>query len=168
MNEESNPGLKLIYSMQHTRSSKNISKLLWTLLTVYFLASLAHFTHNAEFIDAYPNLPIWLTRPMVYLAWLSVTAVGIIGILLLSHGFRISGIVVLIFYAALGFAGLDHYWATPFSSHTPAMNASIWFEVVAAAFVLIALLAQLLSISRSLHREKLKIRVCPTQILVVL
>ena len=123
------------------------------MLTVYCLASLTHFIHNAEFIDAYPDLPIWLTRPMVYMAWLGITAVGISGILLLSRGFKISGIVVLICYSALGFAGLDHYWAAPFSSHTLAMNVSIWIEVVAAAVLLIALFAQLLSISKRPNRS---------------
>jgi hypothetical protein len=45
---------------------------LWVLIAVYFVASLAHFAHNAEFIAFYPNMPSWLTREQVYLAWLAV------------------------------------------------------------------------------------------------
>jgi hypothetical protein len=32
----------------------------------YALASLAHHVHNAEWLDAYPNLPAGLTRAVVY------------------------------------------------------------------------------------------------------
>ena len=40
----------------------SVPKHVWTLLAVYFFASLAHFAHNAEFIAYYPNMPAWLTR----------------------------------------------------------------------------------------------------------
>lgn len=115
-----------------------IPKYLWVLIIIYCGASLIHFIHNAEFVSEYPNLPIWLTRSKVYLAWLAVTAVGVVGIVLLRQGFRSLGLLLIAGYAALGFAGLDHYWVAPVAAHSLAMNATIWFEVAAAAFLFVA------------------------------
>ena len=39
-------------------------------MLVYCLASFIHFSHNAEYINDYPNLPGSLTRTTVYLAGL--------------------------------------------------------------------------------------------------
>lgn len=104
-------------------------------LAVYCAASLIHFVHNAQYIGEYPNLPAWLTRSKVYLAWLAITSVGAAGVLLLKRGRRLAGLVLVAVYAALGFAGLDHYWLAAISAHSSAMNATIAFEVTAAAIV---------------------------------
>lgn len=117
-------------------SSENIPASLWALVAVYFSASLIHFVHNAEFVNEYPNLPVWLTRSKVYFAWIAVTAVGALGVLLLQRDWKSAGLLVLAAYAILGFAGLDHYWAAPVSAHTMTMNLTIWFEA-AAAFALL-------------------------------
>jgi hypothetical protein len=119
------------------------------LLAVYFVASLIHFAHNAEFLSAYPNLPGWLTRSNIYGAWLAVTAVGALGVVLLRTGRRILGLLFTAVYAALGFAGLEHYWAAPMSAHTLGTNATIWFEVAAAAALLVAVLALLFRSTRT-------------------
>ena len=91
----------------------------------------------------YPNLPIWLTRSGVYFSWLVVTAVGLAGIISLGRGLRALGFGFIAAYAALGFAGLDHYWLAPMSAHTLAMNATIWFEVLIAAVLFIVAVALL-------------------------
>ncbi len=52
----------------------------WLLFGVYFVASFMHFAHNAEFIAFYPNLPRWLTRETVCLAWLAIWTVGLLAI----------------------------------------------------------------------------------------
>ncbi len=120
-------------------------------LAVYCAASLLHFAHNAEFLADYPNLPSWFTRWIVYGAWLGVTAVGLLGVLLLKLGFRTLGLVVIAGYASLGFAGLDHYWAAPISAHTLAMNATIWLEVAAAAALVVCALGSLVRKSVNLR-----------------
>ena len=117
---------------------------LLVLLAIYCAASLVHFTHNAEFISAYPNLPAWLTRSKVYVSWVAVTSVGVAGLIVLKFGPRTLGCILIVVYAALGFAGLDHYSLAPMSAHTLAMNATIWFEVVAAAVLFTAALVLLL------------------------
>jgi hypothetical protein len=123
------------------QSSSRIPKYLLVLLIIYCAASLIHFAHNAEFISEYPNLPNWLTRSKVYFAWLAVTAVGAAGIVLLKLRFRLPGLLLIAGYAALGFAGLDHYGMAPMSAHSLAMNATIWFEVTAAAALFVAAVA---------------------------
>ncbi len=119
-------------SIQTSKASSRIPRYLLALLAVYCAASLIHFVHNAEFVAAYPNLPVGLTRSKVYLAWFAITTVGAAGILVVKLGARLPGLLLIAAYAALGFAGLDHYWVAAISAHTLAMNATIWFEVAAA------------------------------------
>jgi hypothetical protein len=127
-----------------TRSTMRLPGYLFALLAVYCAASLIHFVHNAQFIAAYPNLPPWLTSSEVYLAWIAVTSVGAAGVALALTGQRVTGLVLIAVYAALGFAGLDHYTVAAVSAHTLAMNATIAFEVATAAILLAASLALLI------------------------
>ena len=112
-------------------------RLLVGLLLAYTAASLAHFTHNAEYLGDYPNLPDWLTRAGVYLAWCGQAALGLLGYVLYRLGRRLGGLAVLGIYAVLGFDGLLHYTRAPVAAHTAAMNVTIGFEVVTAALLLI-------------------------------
>lgn len=116
------------------------ANLLAGLLLLYAAASLLHFAHNAEYLGDYPNLPAWLTRPGVYLAWGAQTAVGVLGYALYRFGWRLTGLILLGVYAGFGFDGLLHYTRAPFDAHTAAMNLTIWFEVVTAALLLISVL----------------------------
>lgn len=109
--------------------------LLWFLL-LYGLASLAHFAHNAEFLDDYPNLPSWLSRGQIYAFWFGITAIGVAGYVLHRVGYRLVGLIVVVVYAGQGFDGLLHYGRAPFGDHTAAMNFSILFEVVTAGLLL--------------------------------
>lgn len=117
------------------------SKLLTGFALLYGLASFIHFTHNAEYLSGYPNLPDWFTRSQIYGTWLCIAAVGLVGYLLYRRGFRIPGLAVLLVYAAVGFDGLLHYSRAPLAAHTVAMNATIWFEVVTAALLSIAVVS---------------------------
>jgi hypothetical protein len=112
-------------------------KPVWLLIGLYFLASLAHFVHNAEFIAFYPNMPLWLTREKVYLAWLAVTSVGIAAMLLGRIGLPVLGTVLLGAYGALGLDGLGHYALALCSEHTLATNFTIWSEATAGLALLI-------------------------------
>ena len=106
-----------------------------TLMLVYAGASLVHFTHNAEFLADYSNMPAWLSRAKVYVAWFGVTAIGALGYLLVRRGHQLGGLCVIAVYAALGFDGLGHYRLAPLSAHTAAMNLTIWLEVATAALL---------------------------------
>lgn len=127
--------------------------LLLILAVVYTAASFLHFSHNAEFIDEYPNLPAWLSRAGVYLAWLGVTAIGVAGYLLLRSRHQIAGLLVWVVYGLLGLDGLAHYAVAPVSAHTLTMNLTIGLEVAAATLLLAALATQLLKLSLR-YRER--------------
>ena len=107
------------------------------LLPLYIAASLLHFSHNAEYLSNYPNLPTWVSRANIYLIWLGMTAAGCLGFLLYRKRRALIGLIVLGLYATLGFAGLLHYTRAPFSAHTAAMNFTILLE----ASIAVALLA---------------------------
>ena len=100
------------------------------LLAVYFVATLAHFVHNAEFIAFYPNMPVWLTREKVYLAWAAIASVGVAGIIAWRFGWTALGALLLGAYGALGLDGLQHYTLALCSEHTLAANLTIWFEAL--------------------------------------
>ena len=106
---------------------------LWMLFALYSIASFMHFTHNAEYIAFYPNMPAWLSREKVYLAWLAISGVGLVGIAFSRLGLLLLGGVFLTAYGSLGLDGLGHYALALCSAHTLAMNLTIWFEVVTGA-----------------------------------
>jgi hypothetical protein len=114
----------------------SVPRLFLALTAVYFLTSLGHFSHNAEFMCEYPNLPPWLTRAKVYAAWAGITSVGVLGIFLLRKRFVAVGLLFTAVYAALGFDGLGHYAIAPMVLHTFAANLTILSEVAAAALLL--------------------------------
>ena len=101
------------------------------LIAIYFVASLAHFSHNAEYIAFYPGMPAALTRETVYLAWLGVTAVGAAGLGALGLGFAPLGMALFALYGALGLDGLAHYTLALCSEHTLGANVTIWAEAIA-------------------------------------
>ena len=115
-----------------------IAKALPVLLLVYGVASLVHFIHNAEFLPDYPGLPATWTRGGVYGAWLGMTAVGILGWLLVRGRYPISGLLLVCVYAALGMDSLGHYVVAPIFEHSAMMNATISLEVAAAVIVFVA------------------------------
>src|SRR5258708_28248393 len=115
--------------MNPSRASSPFTKPIWALIAIYFGASLAHFAHNAEFIAFYPNMPIWLTREKVYLAWLAITGLGVTGIVISQLGLHALGTLIVGAYGALGLDGLGHYTLALCSQHTFATNVTIWSEV---------------------------------------
>jgi len=118
--------------MRRTR----LPTVLLALTAAYFLTSLGHFSHNAEFICEYPNLPAWLTRAQVYAVWAAITSVGATGLLLMRKKFMATGLLLIAVYAALGFDGLGHYALAPIELHPLLANITILSEVVAAAILL--------------------------------
>lgn len=103
----------------------SLPKYVWVLVPTYFAASLAYFTHNAEYIAFYPSMPGWLIREYVYLSWLAATCIG-----------------------ALGLDGLAHYTLALCSEHTFATDATIWSEAISG---LLLLLVSAVLFSRSMR-----------------
>lgn len=122
----------------------------WFLL-LYCGASFLHFVHNAEYLADYPNLPAWISRASIYIAWCVIFAMGLTGYLLFRRSHTLLGLILLAIYAGLGLDGLLHYGRAPISAHTFGMNLTIWAEVVAAALALGAVLW--IAASRLLRRS---------------
>ena len=120
-----------------TSIKRSIPFLLLLLAATYCLASLAHFVHNAEYLSAYPNLPLWLSRSQIYVIWLAITSIGVVGLWLARGKYPLFGLILVAVYALIGFDGLGHYAVAPMSAHTFTMNFTIWAQVVAAALLLI-------------------------------
>jgi hypothetical protein len=108
---------------------------------LYCIASLVHFSHNAEYLPFYPNMPDWLTREQVYMVWIVVTSVGVAALVLHALGRRIASALVLALYGAFGFDALGHYALALCSQHTLVQNVTIWFEVLAGATLLASCVA---------------------------
>ena len=124
--------------MSNQRRAPRLDVLL-ILMVAYGAASLLHFAHNAVFLEAYPNLPAWLSSARIWAAWIGVTSVGLVGYVLMRLGYQLAGLATAAIYGALGFDGLAHYSLAPFTAHTWTMNLTIWLEVVTAALLLIVL-----------------------------
>ena len=124
-------------------------RLLLTLIIIYGVASLLHFVHNAVYIDAYPNLPAWITPAVVYVSWLVIAATGAVGYWLYRRGSRAFGLMVIGVYALFGFGGLDHYTLAPASAHSMAMNATILGEVIVASALLIVIALRAASLGQA-------------------
>lgn len=123
------------------------------LVVAYAGASLFHYSHNAEFLTEYPNMPAWLSRVQVYTAWLGVTAIGLVGYLLLRSRYQVVGLLVLAAYGLLGLDGLGHYAVAPLSAHTLTMNLTIWLEVTTALLLLTAVATLLMRLSLQHHNN---------------
>ena len=114
-----------------------MSRLLLLLTAVYFAASLAHFSHNAQYIAFYPGMPAWLTPGTVWLCWLAVCAVGLLAFALTRLGQRALGLLALGVYGALGLDGLLHYRLGLCSEHTLMANLTIWAEATTGLMLVV-------------------------------
>ena len=112
---------------------------LLTFMLLYGATSLTHFIHNAVYLDLYPNLPTWLTPLGVLASWLVIAGIGAVGYWLFRKISPPVGLAVIAVYAALGFAGLDHYTLAPISAHSWAMNTTIVAEAVGASALLVVI-----------------------------
>jgi hypothetical protein len=119
-------------------SSSRVPQHVWVFAVLYFVASLAHFSHNAEYIAFYPNMPKGLTREQVYLVWLAITGLGAIGFAFLRLRWTVAGAAFLLAYGAMGLDGLGHYWLALCSEHSIAANITIWAEAVTGVVLAIS------------------------------
>ena len=119
------------------------------LFVLYTVASLTHFSHNAEYIAFYPGLPAWMTRESVYLAWLAVASVGLLALLAGWKGWSRIAAALLVAYGLLGADGLLHYTLALCSEHTFVTNFTIGAEVVLGVTLACAAAVKLVRLMRS-------------------
>ena len=114
-----------------------MTRLRLALVATYFAASLAHFSHNAQYIAFYPGMPAWLTPGKVWLFWFAVCGVGLLAWALTRLGLRSLGLLALGVYGALGLDGLLHYRLGLCSEHTLMSNLTIWAEATTGLALLL-------------------------------
>lgn len=117
--------------------TSDLPKPLLVLTAVYFVATLAHFGHNAEYIAFYPGMPGWLTREKVYLAWLAVTGLGFVAFVFARLALPALALLFLALYGAFGLDGLAHYTLALCSEHTLLANITIWSEAITGVVLLL-------------------------------
>jgi len=118
------------------------------LFALYTLASLTHFSHNAEYIAFYPGLPAWMTKESVYLAWLAVVSEGLLALAAHWRGWKRIAAALLFVYGLLGTDGLLHYTLALCSEHTAVTNITIWAEVLLGLALACAAAIRLLRLVR--------------------
>jgi hypothetical protein len=121
------PRRALTDSAAHAAAERTLLRL----LTIYALASLAHFAHNALELNHYPHMPPWLTASAVMAAWLALSALGLCGYWLYRRGSDTAGLALIVLYGLCGLDALAHYLVAPFAAHGAAMHASILGEALA-------------------------------------
>jgi hypothetical protein len=75
----------------------------------------------------------------VLASWLVIAGIGATGYWLFRRISAPVGLTIIGLYAAVGFAGLDHYTLAPASAHSWAMNATIAGEAIAASALLVVI-----------------------------
>jgi hypothetical protein len=118
------------------------NRTLSALLIAFFIASLIHFIHNAEFLADYPGLPKTWTRGGVYGAWAAMTVIGVVGWIVARTRFQLLGLALIAVCSLFGFDSIGHYFVAPVAAHSMAMNVTILLEV-ACAIVLFVYTARL-------------------------
>ncbi len=88
------------------------------------LSTAIHYWDNYVHFDAYP-VPPWITPDRVWLAWVSLTMAGLIGLWLYGRQNYWLAYACLAVYALTGASTLGHYFYAPFSYFSAAMNAMI-------------------------------------------
>ena len=116
----------------------NLPRRIQALLAAYFVATVAHFVHNAEYIAFYPNMPDWITRETVYVAWLAIASVGVAGLVVVRFGWTALGALLIGAYGALGLDGLQHYTLALCSEHSLVANVTIWSEAALGVLLAVA------------------------------
>lgn len=102
----------------HMHDVPRLHPVLWAILGAYFMASLVHFVHNAEYIALYPNMPAWVSRESVCLVWAGISAMGSVGVALVLFGAKTPRLTLIGVYGLIGLDGLGHY-ALPCARSTP-------------------------------------------------
>ena len=110
-----------------------------TLLLLFLIASIVstnlHYTDNATFIENYPE-PDWITVSGIYLTWIVMTFIGILGYWLYTQEQFWISYFCLTLYSFTGLSSPAHYFYGALSNFSVKMHALIWLDLLTGAFVL--------------------------------
>ena len=109
------------------------------LLLLFLIASIVstnlHYTDNATFIANYPE-PAWITASGIYITWIVMTIIGIMGYWLYSQEQLWVSYLLLSIYSITGLSSPAHYFYGAMSNFSPKMHAFIWLDFLAGSSIL--------------------------------
>lgn len=90
-----------------------MTRTLRLLLAAGILSTAVHYTDNVVNVDDFPQ-PGWVDRPTVWIAWVLLTAIGLLGYRLYTRGNFFAAHGLLAVYSYTGLSSLGHYlYGTP-------------------------------------------------------
>ena len=110
-----------------------------SLLLLFLIASIIstnlHYTDNATFIENYPQ-PDWITVSGIYLTWMLMTLIGIVGYWLYTQEKLWISYLCLGIYSLTGLSSFTHYFYGAISNFSLKMHALIWLDVITGISIL--------------------------------
>lgn len=105
----------------------NRQQLLLLLLVISIISTFIHYTDNFFSFEQYPQ-PDWITLSSIYISWVVLTAIGIIGYSLYrSRRFGLAYLCLLL-YSITGLSSLGHYLYGNLSDFSMKMHLFIWTD----------------------------------------
>ena len=90
-----------------------MTRTLRIVLGASIVSTAVHYTDNLVNIDRFPQ-PGWVTEPRVWMSWVLLTAIGLIGYRLYVRGNFVAAHACLAIYSYTGLSSLGHYlYGTP-------------------------------------------------------
>jgi len=108
---------------------RNHQSLLLCLLIASIISTGIHFTDNFLFYQKYPQ-PEWITLDSIYISWVILTLVGIVGYWLYRVGNLGVAYVCLSMYSLTGLSSLGHYLYGAMSKFSVKMHLFIWTDAL--------------------------------------
>lgn len=109
--------------------------LLLGLLVVNLIVTSLHYTDNAIFISRYPQ-PNWISVGGIYLTWIVLSSIGIVGYWLYRQQKFTIGLIALGIYSLTGLSSFAHYFYGSFSQFSAKMHLFIFADVAVGTMLL--------------------------------
>jgi hypothetical protein len=109
--------------------------LLLNILIINLIVTSLHYTDNAVFISKYPQ-PDWITVTGIYLTWIVLSSIGLIGYWLYrQQKFKLS-LIFLGIYSLTGLSSFAHYFYGNLSEFSTKMHLFICLDVAVGMMLL--------------------------------
>jgi hypothetical protein len=110
--------------------------ILLCLLIASMIITSLHYIDNAIFLDKYPS-PEWISSAYgVYIAWIILTLIGLIGYWLYKSGTIGFAYLCLGIYSLTGLSSPVHYFYGAMVEFSLKMHTLIWFDFFAGSLIL--------------------------------
>jgi hypothetical protein len=109
------------------------------LLLLFLMASIVstafHYTDNYVFVANYPQ-PDWITLPSIYISWIVLTGLGILGYWLYQKERFWTAYICLAIYSLTGLSSVGHYFYGSMSQFSLKMHFLIWTDWLTGFLIL--------------------------------